>query len=313
MQRTLADFDRAEREETAIAFLFEGMIGWEDNVAKLESYRKMVQDFKGLDLDRGQIPFNFLFRGPPGKYTITLYVPLGKKLILMKGTGKTITARKIEKAHYDMGLLASAEAMETSATDFIGPYIGQTGPKTQTKLESGLGKVLFIDGAYRLVDATFEKESMDEIVDCITKPKFSQKLIIILAGYDKDINKLISINPGLTSRFPESIQFNSLSSADCIQLMTRLLQKRKRDIQDNSKDDFDLTCIECPRHGFSHKLTCQFDNLANIASWANARDVETLVKGILGKTLQALTGRTLVLQEATVLAELDAMIVECIK
>lgn len=102
----------------------------------------------------------------------------------MKGTGKTSTARKIGKVYYDIGLLASDEVVETSATDFIAPYVGQTGPKTQNKLESGLGKVLFIDEAYRLADGEFAKEAMDEIVDCITKPKFAQKLIIILAGYD---------------------------------------------------------------------------------------------------------------------------------
>lgn len=66
------DFDRAERKETKIATLFEGVVGCEEVIAKLESYRQMVQNLKKLDLDpRGQVPFNFLFRGPPGMYTLT--------------------------------------------------------------------------------------------------------------------------------------------------------------------------------------------------------------------------------------------------
>lgn len=65
------DFDRAERKKTKIATLFEGVAGCEEVIAKLESYRQMVQNFKKLDLDpRGQVPFNFLFRGPPGMYTL---------------------------------------------------------------------------------------------------------------------------------------------------------------------------------------------------------------------------------------------------
>lgn len=213
------------------------------------------------------------------------------------------------KVYYNMGLLGSAEVVETSATDFIGQYIGHTGPRARRALESGLGKVLFIDEAYRLADGHFAKEAMDELVDCITKPKFAQKLIIILAGYDADINHLMSINPGLTSRFPESIQFNSLTPAECVNLLTHALQ-RKKDLQEKGNSDFDLSCIECPEHEFSRKMARRFERLSNIANWANARDVETLAKAIFGETLQTLTGKTLVLSEVTVLTELAAMINE---
>jgi hypothetical protein len=71
-----------------------------------------------------------------------------------------------------------------------------------------------------------------------------------------------------------------------------------------------LSCLEFPRHDFSHGLTRRFERLSNIANWANARDVETLAKAVFGQALQALTGKTLVVKEATVLAELDAMIDE---
>lgn len=131
------------------------------------------------------------------------------------------------QVYYDMGLLATHEVIETSVTDLVGQYVGQTGPKTQKVLEQALGKVLFIDEAYRLGQGRFSREAVDELVDCITKPRYAQKLIIILAGYDADINHLMSLNSGLSSRFPESIQFEPFPPSDCIQLLTRLLSKTK--------------------------------------------------------------------------------------
>ncbi|KAJ5249492.1 hypothetical protein N7524_011808 [Penicillium chrysogenum] len=124
-----------------------------------------------LNMDvRAQLPFNFIFRGPP--------------------------------------------VIETSATDLVGQYVSQMGPKTQKVLEQALGKVLFIDEAYRLAEGDFSREAVDELVDCITTPRYAQKLIIILAEYDADINHLMSINSSLRSRFPESIQFEPLPSSD---------------------------------------------------------------------------------------------------
>lgn len=62
---------------------------------------------------------------------------------------------------YDMGFLATAEVVECSATDLIGQYIGHTGPKVKKQLDRGLGKVLFVDEAYRLAEGHFAKEAVD--------------------------------------------------------------------------------------------------------------------------------------------------------
>ncbi|KAJ5779630.1 ATPase AAA-type core [Penicillium paradoxum] len=285
------DFDRADRNES-VAKLFEGVIGCESIVAQLEGYRQTVQILRQLGRDpREQLPFNFVFRGPPG-------------------TGKTSTARKMGQVYYDMGLLASSEVVETSATDLVGQYVGQTGPKTQQVLERGLGKVLFIDEAYRLADGKFAQEAMDEIVDGITKPKFAQKLIIILAGYDADIERLLQVNAGLRSRFSASVQFGPLPSADCIQLLCKLLLKEKNDLLSNSQAQFDLVCLESPDSGFMRGMVQRFDRLSRTPGWANARDVETLKKTIFGKVLQSSSGKRLALGKDTVLEVLDSMINE---
>lgn len=67
-----------------------------------------------------------------------------------------------------------------------------------------------------LAEGPFAREAPDKIVDITTMSKFFQKLIIILAGYDTDINRLMAINLRLISRFPESLECNELSSDDCI-------------------------------------------------------------------------------------------------
>lgn len=217
------------------------------------------------------------------------------------------------QVYYDMGLLASNEVIESSATDLVGQYVGQTGPKTQKVLERGLGKVLFIDEAYRLAEGHFAKEAMDELVDCITKPKFFRRMIIILAGYDTDINRLMTINAGLTSRFPESFQFESLSSGNCIRLLDERLSNVKRDLSLKSKVDFDITCVQRPDPDFKKAMTESFYLLAQTASWANARDVETLAKGIFQQVLassQISSGKKLLLSKEIVIEELSAMINE---
>ncbi|KAF5013049.1 hypothetical protein F66182_15219, partial [Fusarium sp. NRRL 66182] len=189
------------------------------------------------------------------------------------------------QVYYDTGLLASNEVIETSATDLVGQYVGQTGPKTQQLLERGLGKVLFIDEAYRLAEGQFAKEAMDELVDCITKPRFARKLIIILAGYDADINRLMSINPGLTSRFPESLQFEPLRPRMCFKLLEKLLSKQQKEVLEQSQTKFDISCVQCPDPDLIEKLTQGFDTLSKTASWSNARDVETLATSIFRKTI----------------------------
>ena len=215
------------------------------------------------------------------------------------------------KVYYDMGFLATAEVVEISATELVGQYVGQTGPKTQKLLEKALGKVLFIDEAYRLAEGPFAKEAMDEIVDSITKPKFAQKLIIVLAGYDADINRLMSINPGLTSRFPEALLFRGLNPDDCARLFTELLQGQKHKLLQR-KRDLDITILESPRNEFLQKLLDRFKALSNLPNWANARDIQTLTKGVFGKTIKSATASpgTLAVEEMTIVAEIDAMIAE---
>ena len=215
------------------------------------------------------------------------------------------------RVYYDMGVLATAEVVECSTTDLVGQYIGQTGPKTQKLFEKALGKVLFIDEAYRLAEGHFAKEAMDEIVGCITNARFAQKMIIILAGYDADINRLMSINPGLTSRFPEAVVFRPLKATECKDLLAELMRKHKRNLLGQGSD-FDISVIEEPSTSLNNELLRRFELLVELDNWANARDVQLIAKAVFNTTLKSESDVNVILklEASTVMAELDFMIQE---
>ncbi|KAK1566191.1 ATPase [Colletotrichum navitas] len=287
------DFDRAERADTNVAKLFEGTVGCEKIVATLEGFQESVRSMKALGIDPKQnIPFNFLFRGPPG-------------------TGKTSTATKMGKVFYDMGFLANDKVIECSASDLIGQYVGQTGPKVLQALDKALGRVLFIDEAYRLAEGPFAKEAVDELVDAVTKDKYKGRLVIILAGYDDDINRLLSVNPGMSSRFPEVIDFHSLSSEHCFDLLYQVLLKQKRELESKKVSArLVLDCLQHPDADFKDDIVSIFRALSKQPSWASARDVGTLSKSIFLKALESREGQCITVTEAVVETEIEKMLDE---
>ncbi|KAG5728814.1 NFX1-type zinc finger-containing protein 1 [Termitomyces sp. T112] len=121
------DYDRAKRAISNLSKLFEDVVGCERIVERLEDYQRLAAKLKSRNIDdRSQIPTNFVFKGPPG-------------------TGKTTIARKMGQVYYDMGLLSSPEVIECSASDLVGRYVEETGPKTKQLLEKALGRVLSIE------------------------------------------------------------------------------------------------------------------------------------------------------------------------
>jgi hypothetical protein len=143
------------------------------------------------------------------------------------------------------------------------------------QLERGLGKVLFIDEAYRLGQGKFAQEAIDELVDNITKPKFAGKMVIILAGYDNDMNDLLRVNEGLSSRFADEISFPSLTPAHCLQLLDDKLKQSQ--IAFPSMRDPTIY----------QELLDPIAEMSRLPSWGNARDVQTLAKGMVRAVYQS--------------------------
>ena len=174
------------------------------------------------------------------------------------------------QVYYGMGFLSSAEVVECSASDLVGQYVGQTGPKTKAIFEKALGKVLFVDEAYRLSEGHFAKEAMDELVGILTQERFKAKLVVILAGYDQEINQLLSVNPGLSSRFPDEVVFENMSSAMCIKVLEKAL----------AKENILIDGLEDPSL-FYTEFVILFGQLSDLPSWGNARDVITISKKMI--------------------------------
>ena len=183
------------------------------------------------------------------------------------------------KVFYDMGFLSFVEVIECSASDLIAQYVGQTGPKTRSLLEKALGKVLFVDEAYRLGEGHFASEAIDELVDVITKPKFFGKVVVILAGYDEDMNKLMAVNTGLSSRFSEEITFRDMTPGHCLQLLDRDLQRKK----------INVTGLQDSDSALYQEMVDLLNKLSRLPFWGNARDVQTLAKAMIGSAFKALS------------------------
>jgi len=272
------EFDRHLHASENLDKMFEDVIGCEAIIDKLREYQKICRVMKARGEDiRDLIPTNFVFKGPPGTQ---IHADRNKDVTNNKhsGTGKTTVARKIGQVYYDMGFLASAKVEECSASDLVGQYVGHTGPKTKKIFEKAVGQVLFIDEAYRLGDGRFAQEAVDEMVGLLTHEEFKSKIVVILAGYDRDINKLLSVNSGLSSRFPEVVQFRNFAPKACLEILDKRLRQNK----------ISLNELRNPSSkGYSIMLSV-VEDLSGIPSWGNARDMETLAKQMSGLVLKRL-------------------------
>lgn len=124
------------------------------------------------------------------------------------GTGKTTVARLTGQYLKAIGALSGGQLIEVSRADLVGRYVGHTAPLVNSVLRSALGGVLFIDEAYSLCrgeDDSFGMEAVDTLVKGMEDHR--QELIVILAGYTKEMDEFLRSNSGLASRFPHRIEF----------------------------------------------------------------------------------------------------------
>ncbi|WP_232426255.1 AAA family ATPase [Cytobacillus praedii] len=136
------------------------------------------------------------------------------------GTGKTTVAKIFAELLRECGVLKRGHLVVTSRADFVAGYVGQTAIKTKKMIRDALGGVLFIDEAYSLLSSSqgdFGKEVVNTLVDEMTK--HNENLVVILAGYPKEMDELLKSNPGLRSRFKKFFQFNDYSNEELLQII----------------------------------------------------------------------------------------------
>jgi stage V sporulation protein K len=193
------------------------------------------------------------------------------------GTGKTTVARIMGKIFREMGILSRGHLIEVERADLVGEYIGHTAQKTREQLKKAYGGILFIDEAYSLARGG-EKDFGKEAIDCMVKAMEDHKdeLILILAGYQNEMDKFIKTNPGLRSRFPIHIDFPDYNEQELLAIAEQMCAKRQYKFTAQSKMKF-INILNMPRNNGQE-------------TFGNARTVRNIIeKAIRRQAVRLLT------------------------
>ncbi len=177
-----------------------GLTKIKEYVFSLEEYYRVQKRRREEGLKAGEVSKHMIFTGNPG-------------------TGKTTIARVISRYLKAIGVLSGGQLVEVSRADLVGRYVGHTAPLTNNVINSALGGVLFIDEAYSLYrgkDDSFGLEAIDTLVKGIEDNR--DDLIVILAGYSKEMQEFLTANSGLKSRFPNVINFPDYTGQELLDI-----------------------------------------------------------------------------------------------
>ncbi|GKY97164.1 hypothetical protein MPSEU_000674800 [Mayamaea pseudoterrestris] len=177
------------------------------------------------------------------------------------GTGKTTVARAMADILFGLQLLPSNKIVETSAKNLTADFVGHTKTKVNDALKEAKGGILFIDEAYGLGEGQYGIEACDTLVAAMTSKDFSD-VIIVIAGYSTEINRMLDTNVGLKSRFTNFFEFEDWKPDDCVHYFTSLASKEGFVLQE--------TVAAVMHEGCSR--ICQLDG------WGNGRDVVQIWK-----------------------------------
>ncbi|MFD1360427.1 stage V sporulation protein K [Lentibacillus salinarum] len=165
-----------------------------------------------MGLTRSKQVLHMLFKGNPG-------------------TGKTTVARKLARMYFDMNLLSKGHFIEAERADLVGEYIGQTAQKTRSIIQKAMGGILFIDEAYSLArggEKDFGKEAIDTLVKHMEDNH--NDFVLILAGYPYEMERFLTLNPGLKSRFPFILDFQDYNIDQLTMIAKQMVQDREYEL-----------------------------------------------------------------------------------
>ncbi len=152
------------------------------------------------------------------------------------GTGKTTVARHLGAVLREAGVLSRGHLVEAERADLVGEYIGHTAQRTRQLVQRALGGVLFIDEAYALArggERDFGREAIDTLVKEIEDRR--RDLLVVLAGYPREMDAFLASNPGLVSRLPIMLTFPDYSGEELMEITDSLLREREYELEEGAR------------------------------------------------------------------------------
>lgn len=154
------------------------------------------------------------------------------------GTGKTTIAKKLGKILHSLGILSKGDVVMAERSSIVGRFIGQTEENMQQLLQQAQGNVLFIDEAYTLCDTTDDRKDYGyRAIECLLTVLAEQSpdMVVILAGYENDMERMLMANQGLKGRFPYHLKFDDYNADELMEIGMRYLNAYDLDITPDAK------------------------------------------------------------------------------
>ena len=164
------------------------------------------------------------------------------------GTGKTTVARIIVQILYNLKYIKQNKLIEVSSKDLVGEYVGQTAPKTMSVVEKALGGVLFIDEAYSLASGSgmhgnsYNEEAIATLIQAMENNR--DNLVVIFAGYTKEMQAFLNANSGIVSRIGYVLEFDDYTEKELVQIFEGMIRKAGFDITQAALDRAEEIIVE---------------------------------------------------------------------